>query len=326
MPVIKRLIFILATVLAAAAPLCVAQWPVQDLGIRHVQLIRSAQAYEHGEGVPKDQSKAYEIYCQVAREGHAEAQYKLAWMIANGRGVPRSQSSAAAVFALAAEQGHEGAKKLRDFMGKPSEYLPLCLQGAEWNDPVANVLALNLSVGFMHAMNPKGEYQAIDWLKNAGWRKSIIDTVRVLAPSYQIDPDLALSIIAVESAFDVNAKSEKNAQGLMQLIPDTAKRFNVKDILSPHDNIRGGLAYLQWLMNAFRGQVVLVAAAYNAGEQAVVQHAGIPPYAETRAYVTKLCRLYPKRVHVFDAKTKPLSLLDASEQSKSSGCVLEKDR
>jgi soluble lytic murein transglycosylase-like protein len=99
---------------------------------------------------------------------------------------------------------------------------------------------------------------------------------------------LVLAFIAVESNFDPNAQSPKNAQGLMQLIPDTAARFGVRNIKDPVQNLRGGMAYLRWLLAYFEGDINLAAAAYNAGERAVERYLGVPPYAETRLYVRKI--------------------------------------
>ena len=129
-----------------------------------------------------------------------------------------------------------------------------------------------------------------------------MDIVRRLAPEYRVSPQLALAIIRAESNFDPNARSPKNAQGLMQLIPETSARFNVRKPFDPVQNIRGGLAYLRWLLAYFRGDVTLVAAAYNAGEGAVERYRGIPPYAETRAYVQRIRRHYRKDQHPYDAK------------------------
>ena len=95
--------------------------------------------------------------------------------------------------------------------------------------------------------------------------------------------------------------SPKNAQGLMQLIPETSARFNVKKPFDPVQNIRGGLAYLRWLLAYFRGDVTLVAAAYNAGEGTVERYRGVPPYAETRAYVQRIKRHFRKDEHPYDA-------------------------
>ena len=114
-----------------------------------------------------------------------------------------------------------------------------------------------------------------------------------------MDPNLVLAIISVESAFNSRAVSPKNAQGLMQLIPATAQRFQVKDSFDPEENIKGGLAYLRWLLAYFRGNVAWVVAAYNAGEGAVEKYRGIPPYPETVKYVDKILQRYQKTIHPY---------------------------
>jgi soluble lytic murein transglycosylase-like protein len=109
----------------------------------------------------------------------------------------------------------------------------------------------------------------------------------------------------VESNFNPKATSPKNAQGLMQLIPATARRFHVKNLYNPEQNIKGGLAYLRWLMTYFEGDVRLVAAAYNAGEGAVDKYKGVPPYPETKKYVNKIYRLYQKSYHPYNKNLNP---------------------
>lgn len=104
----------------------------------------------------------------------------------------------------------------------------------------------------------------------------------------KVSPALVLAIISVESGGRAEATSPKGAQGLMQLMPDTAKRFGVTDSLSASDNIRGGVTYLDWLLAEFDGDAVMAIAGYNAGENAVKKHEGVPPYAETRDYVPKV--------------------------------------
>jgi soluble lytic murein transglycosylase-like protein len=99
--------------------------------------------------------------------------------------------------------------------------------------------------------------------------KEIMQLVQRLAPQYQVDSNLALAVIWAESAFNPAALSPAKAQGLMQLIPETAERFGVKRPYDPDENIKGGLAYLRWLLAYFQGDVSLVLAAYNAGEGAV---------------------------------------------------------
>ena len=103
-----------------------------------------------------------------------------------------------------------------------------------------------------------------------------------------VSPALVVALISVESSGRQQAVSQAGAEGLMQLIPATAERFGVTDSADPAQNIRGGVAYLEWLINHFQGDPIFALAGYNAGENAVGQHGGIPPYPETRAYVPKV--------------------------------------
>lgn len=116
--------------------------------------------------------------------------------------------------------------------------------------------------------------------------------IQEAARDYSIDKDLIQAIIRVESNFNPKAVSYKDCKGLMQLHPDTAARFGVEDIFDPGDNIRGGVEYLRYLIDLFDYDLDLVLAAYNAGENAVMQHDGIPPYQETISYVKKVRSLY----------------------------------
>jgi len=128
----------------------------------------------------------------------------------------------------------------------------------------------------------------------------------------KVSPALVLAVIAVESAGQRSAESHKGAQGLMQLMPDTARRFGVEDSLSPAQNIRGGVAYLDWLLAEFGGDAVLALAGYNAGENAVKAHKGVPPFAETRDYVPKVLAAF--QVASGLCKTRPELISD--------GCAL----
>ncbi|NJM81664.1 MAG: lytic transglycosylase domain-containing protein [Tabrizicola sp.] len=103
-----------------------------------------------------------------------------------------------------------------------------------------------------------------------------------------VSPALVLAVIGIESAGKSDAVSSAGAIGLMQLIPATAKRFGVTDSTDPSQNIRGGVAYLDWLLKEFDNDPLMVLAAYNAGEGAVKANGGVPPYAETRDYVPKV--------------------------------------
>jgi hypothetical protein len=103
-----------------------------------------------------------------------------------------------------------------------------------------------------------------------------------------VSPALVLAVIGIESAGRSDAVSHAGAIGLMQLIPATAERFGVSDSTDPIQNIKGGVAYLDWLLKEFNNDPLMVLAAYNAGEGAVKANQGVPPYAETRDYVPKV--------------------------------------
>ncbi len=104
----------------------------------------------------------------------------------------------------------------------------------------------------------------------------------------QVDEDLIRAIIHIESHYQPHAISPSGAQGLMQLMPSTAKRFAVDNAFNPSENIRAGVAYLSWLLRRFNGDEELATAAYNAGEGAVDKYHGVPPYPETLAYLKKV--------------------------------------
>ena len=126
-----------------------------------------------------------------------------------------------------------------------------------------------------------------------------------------VSPALVLALIAIESGGKPEAVSRAGAQGLMQLMPDTAARFGVADSMDPRQNIKGGVAYLSWLMNKFDGDPILVLAGYNAGEGSVRDNKGVPPFPETRDYVPK----------VLAAFSVAKGLCQTPPQLVSDGCV-----
>lgn len=117
---------------------------------------------------------------------------------------------------------------------------------------------------------------------------SLAGTVDRIAQQNQLSPHLIDSVIRVESNYNPNAVSAKGALGLMQLIPSTARRFGVADAFDPVSNIEGGARYLSYLLQLYKGDGTLALAAYNAGEAAVARYGGVPPYAETRNYVSQI--------------------------------------
>ncbi len=118
------------------------------------------------------------------------------------------------------------------------------------------------------------------------------DSIRQHAERERVDPRLVRSVVLVESNFNPKAVSPKGARGLMQLMPGTARRYGVRNSFDPHENIRGGTAYLSDLLGMFGGDLVRTLAAYNAGEGAVQKYRGVPPYPETQEYVRRAMLVY----------------------------------
>ncbi len=225
--------------------------------------------YQHGEGVTRDADAAIRLYCRAARKSDPLAQYQLGMLYAYGRDIPRDEAMAAAWLRRAATQGDVYAQKmLRYLPAKTSEPRCLLSDGSEVLAPLRSV------------PNPS--------------QQRISQWVMRLSPDYGLDPELVLAVIQAESDFNPRAHSAKDARGLMQLLPATARRFGVKDIWDPLDNIRGGMAYLSWLLEYFDGDLERTLAGYNAGEGAVDLHRGVPPYAETRDYLRRIKRQLPK--------------------------------
>jgi len=221
--------------------------------------------YEQARGIHQDYTEAYRLYCLAALQGDSEANYNLGWMYFNGRGLKYDSALAMGWFKRAAKLGDQYAKNmLKRFpnvvaVADKDCYLP---------DPgsIANKTEIEI------------------------W-------VRVIAAKFELDPELVMAVINTESGYNPKALSAKNAQGLMQLIPATAKRFGVVDVWNPVENIIGGTAYLHWLMRHFSGDLRRVLAGYNAGEAAVEKYNGVPPYRETQSYVRRIIKRYKKKVH-----------------------------
>jgi len=136
-------------------------------------------------------------------------------------------------------------------------------------------------------------YSNYAWLAKQRNRRSKYDSlIDHYADVYNVDPVLVRAVIQVESDFNPRCLSKKGARGLMQLIPETAHRYGVKDIFDPEDNIRGGVHYLADLLGMFNSDIQRALAAYNAGEGAVTRYGGIPPYQETTTYIQRALTVY----------------------------------
>ncbi len=242
-------------------------------------MVTLASKLERGENVERDFIRSNELYCKAAARGDAEALLKLGLIYSIGRAVLANEAVAARLINRAAEMGNERAKELLEYVGRGFGGAdPACLHEKIEPPPVVEQTPIPVV------------------------RKDIELLVQEWAPKYSVDPALVLALISTESGFNANAVSPKNAQGLMQLIPATAERFGVKNAYNPVDNLKGGLAYLRWLMAYFKGEVALVLAAYNAGEEAVERHRGIPPYRETINYVKQITSVYKKTIHPYVAE------------------------
>ncbi len=228
------------------------------------KLRQSALNYQHTiEGVRND-AKAYRLYCLASALGDRIAMYQLGWMYFNGRGVPRDLKLAMGWFHHAAARRERYALRMvKRFGSIPSR--------EDQNCPIIQ--------------DPRKMTRA----HIRAWAK-------LLGTELGVDPRLVMAVIKTESNFNPAAHSPAHAYGLMQLMATTAKRFSVNR-LHPVENMIGGILYLRWLLRHFRGNVSLALAAYNAGEDAVKRHHGIPPYKETQRYVRKILTEYRHTRH-----------------------------
>ena len=206
--------------------------------------------------------KSLKIWSEIKKDAVKQGNYL------NGRGVARSDAVAASWLRKAAQAGVVEAANLLRMIGNPTPAAASC---------AAPAIFAAVPVG--EPPMPPEEIRAL---------------VQSIAPKYGLEVEFVLAVIAAESAFNPHAISPKNAMGLMQLMPETAARFEVQHPFDPAENIRGGVAYLQWLLQRFAGRVDLALAAYNAGEGAVDSYGGIPPFSETVQYVARVQSFYEK--------------------------------
>lgn len=210
--------------------------------------------------------------CALAEGGDPGAAYRLGRRYLFGMGVVRDKRMGVAWMRAAASRGYAPAMQISAMVpNNIGRMRPWCRE----------------AVAPIHRSSPPPA--------------EIVALVNRTAPPLGIDPQLVLAVIQVESAYHTDAVSPKDAAGLMQLIPDTASRFGVHNVFDPSENIRGGVKYLRWLLSYFEGNVTLALAGYNAGERAVDRYGGVPPYAETQAYVRMVHSLYPATRHRFEA-------------------------
>ena len=261
------------------------------------KLLDEGASLEANSSSPDNLWQAAVQYCQGARFGSTEAQYRLGMLFAFGQGVPENRQIAAALFSAAGTQGHAQAAKMLETIEMTSFELPACVTSDQ------------LPPQRPRPPKPQAPAEAVAAVKQPiddlidelpGHKQWVIELTQSLSNWYALDPKLVLSVVAVESNFNHKARSHKDAQGLMQLIPDTAERFNVKNAFDASQNLRGGMRYLRWLLSRYQGNLTYTLAAYNAGEGKVDRYRGVPPYPETRNYVEKVLDLYGLSTHRFE--------------------------
>lgn len=197
-------------------------------------LMHKAATYEASAESDEEFWQAAAIYCEASKLGSTEAQYRLGMLYLFGKGVPENRTFAASLFSMASQQGHRKAFDMLETVIFKSQELPACLTSDALPErrppPVLSP-----------AEGPAENTIQIDrYLESLPSSKSwIIDLTNKISDRYDIDPKFVLSIMTVESAFATKAQSPRSAMGLMQLIPATAERFNVKNAFDASQNIRG---------------------------------------------------------------------------------------
>ncbi|RDE23082.1 lytic transglycosylase [Motiliproteus coralliicola] len=264
--------------------------------------MQMATDYEKARWGHHDYGRARQLYCAAARLGHTPAQLRLAWMYANGVGSPQDRGLAGAWLRVAVAGGSAEARRFLAFLNyPPRDRDPRCT----WDSRFDEYALVEIPVLPVEDHSPIYGESITTWAEGIGGEaaagdpsvRQIKSWVRRLAPQYGLEPDLVLAMIRVESNFNPRARSHKNAWGLMQLIPETAARFGVRDSTHPIQNLHGGMAYLRWLLAYFPADLRLALAGYNAGEGAVEKYRGVPPYHETRQYIRKVLRFYGRNSH-----------------------------
>jgi soluble lytic murein transglycosylase-like protein len=175
-------------------------------------------------------------------------------------------------------------------------YSILSLYGAA-SAPVVQADTIKPDARLLHTASADRDIKAPKDMPSSG-NDGIDKLILNACSKYGVDPKLVYYVIRQESNFKVSARSGKNAQGLMQMIPATAQRFGVDNVNDPQQNIEGGVKYLRWLLKEFKGNIKLALAGYNAGEGAVKKCGNqVPEYKETKDYVEKITAGYGKTFH-----------------------------
>ncbi|QXC39523.1 lytic transglycosylase domain-containing protein [Aeromonas jandaei] len=239
---------------------------------RAMTALRQGQAAQHSGNL----QKAIALYCVAASTGNPEGYFRIGRLLATGPASVRSAKMANSYLAMAMRLGNQQA----------SRYYNPRVGNAPMDDQCG--VGMRGGQGSYFAL-PSTPFNVEAYLaRQSPGKQKLATMLRHAAKRHQVDVRLVLAIAIAESNLESRAVSAKNAQGVMQLIPETQQRFGVTQPFDPAQNIKGGVSYLKWLDRRFDGDWVLISAAYNAGEKAVERYGGIPPYDETREYVKRV--------------------------------------
>ena len=239
---------------------------------RAMTALRQGQAAQHSGNL----QKAITLYCVAASTGNPEGYFRIGRLLATGPASVRSAKMANSYLAMAMRLGNQQA----------SRYYNPRVGNAPMGDQCG--VGMRGGQGSYFAL-PSTPFNVEAYLaRQSPGKQKLATMLRHAAKRHQVDVRLVLAIAIAESNLESRAVSAKNAQGVMQLIPETQLRFGVTQPFDPAQNIKGGVSYLKWLDRRFDGDWVLISAAYNAGEKAVERYGGIPPYDETREYVKRV--------------------------------------
>lgn len=228
-------------------------------------------AQQHG-----NLQKAIALYCVAASTGNPEGYFRIGRLLATGPASVRSAKLANSYLAMAMRLGNRQAARYYN--------------ARVGNAPMGDQCGVGMRGGQgSYSALPNTPFNVEAYLaRQSPGKQKLATMLRHAAKRHQVDVRLVLAIAIAESNLESRAVSAKNAQGVMQLIPETQQRFGVTRLFDPAQNIKGGVSYLKWLDRRFDGDWVLISAAYNAGEKAVERYGGIPPYDETQEYVKRV--------------------------------------
>jgi soluble lytic murein transglycosylase-like protein len=175
------------------------------------------------------------------------------------------------------------------------ELKPEAIQGVEWApDPAPDSIASPAPANAANATPSGNQPPAMHDVPLTA--QELRQLLTKAGSEHNVDVDLLASVVKAESGGNARAVSHSGARGLMQLMPETAQQLGVANSFVPEENVRGGTAYLDWLLSRYHDNIVLALAAYNAGPEAVDRYRGIPPYHETRLYVARVVHEFNRRV------------------------------